>query len=151
MKKVEMFGIKPSTNSKQFKKIFNAYKHICYLSLTASDVPYSIIYYDNDGKEKNNGYIYFPIDAITNPSQEDLFDFLHEIGHVITNRIGMKRCMEEYLATQWAIDHAKDFDVHVSHKRIMEFQNYIYKWRETGIKHKAKNMPTIEELKLKYN
>lgn len=137
-RKTEMFGITPVTNSKKFKKIFETYKNVAYLSLTSEKVPYSIIYYDNDGKNKNTGYVYIHIDTIINPSQEDLLDFLHEIGHIITNRVGMKRCMEEYLATQWAIDHAKDFGVKVSKKRIAEFQNYIFKWREIGIKHKAK-------------
>lgn len=149
MKKNNMIGFDIKSNNVKWNNIMQDYKNIVYLSLTKEDVPYSIIYYDYNGIGKNAGYVYFKYETIFSPKEDDLTDLLHEIGHIVTNRDKMKRCVEEYLATQWAIDHAKKYNVRFSKKRINEFQNYIYKWRETGIKHKAKNIPSKEELLLK--
>jgi hypothetical protein len=58
-----------------------------------------------------------------------IFDLLHEIGHIKTNIKGMKRCEEEYYATQWAIKEMKKIGLKLPDKRKQEFQNYIWKWR----------------------
>lgn len=98
-------------------------------------------------KEKE---IYFPQNCFKNPCSRDVFDLLHEIGHLETNKKGMKRCEEEYYATKWAIKEMKkyNFNISLADKRI--FQDYIWKWRETGIKLKGKNMPTKKELTLSW-
>ena len=94
-------------------------------------------------KEKE---IYFPIKRFQNPDKRDVFDMLHEIGHLETNSKGMKRCEEEYYATKWAIQEMKKYGFDLGQKDKQIFQNYIWKWRETGLKLKAKNMPSKEEL-----
>lgn len=103
------------------------------------DVPHCFL------KEKE---IYFPINNFANPGSKDVFDMLHEVGHLKTNKKGMKRCEEEYHATQWAIKEMKkyDFDLSDRHKKL--FQDYIWKWRDTGIKLKGKNMPSKKQLTL---
>lgn len=77
-----------------------------------------------------------------------LFAFLHEIGHVLTNTNKMKRCTQEYLATQWAIKEAREIGFNVPKMFLETYQDYIWKWRETSIKHRGKNVPTKEELTL---
>ena len=98
-------------------------------------------------KEKE---IHFPIKRFVTPKERDVFDMLHEIGHLKTNKKGMKRCEEEYYATEWAIKEMKKykFDLNQRDKRI--FQNYIWQWRETGLKLKGKNMPSEKQLTLKW-
>ena len=94
--------------------------------------------------------IHFPLSEFRNPDSRSLFDLLHEIGHLKTNTKGMKRCEEEFYATQWAIKQMKEycFDLSPDDKEI--FQNYIWQWRETGIKLKGKNIPSKEQLTLKW-
>lgn len=84
------------------------------------------------------------------PDQNFLFDLLHEIGHIETNVAGMKRCEEEFYATQWAIKKMKKYDCEISDLRKKEFQNYIWKWREIGMKLGGKNMPSKSQLALSW-
>ena len=93
-------------------------------------------------------HVIVPRCVMDNPTEWSLFAFLHEIGHVMTYVKGQKRCHQEYLATQWAIEEAKNIGFNIPDRFINTYQKYIYKWRETGIKHGAKNMPSIEDLKL---
>lgn len=102
-------------------------------------VPYCLL------KEKE---VYFSKDCFKNPTARDVFDLLHEIGHLETNVKGMKRCEEEYYATQWAIKEMKEYNFDISKQDKTIFQNYIWKWRNTGIKLKAKNIPAKKELTL---
>lgn len=94
--------------------------------------------------------IYLSCNNFLNPTPNSLFDLLHEIGHIMTNKSGMKRCEEEYYATQWAIEEIKKYGYEISNKRKDEFQQYIWKWRDTAIKLKAKITPSREELTLKW-
>lgn len=96
-------------------------------------------------KEKE---IHFPLEKFKNPNKRDIFDMLHEIGHLETNVKGMKRCEEEYYATKWAIEQMKLYKFTLSKTDQLIFQNYIWKWRETGLKLKGKNMPSKEQLTL---
>ena len=86
----------------------------------------------------------------THPTEWSLFAFLHEIGHIMTNSTKMKRCVQEYLATQWAINEAKRIGFIIPDSFLKTYQNYILKWRTTGIKCGANNVPSCEELTLKY-
>ena len=76
-----MFGCDFKSKSKKWNKIVRTYNKIAYFRVTFDEVPYCIIHYDNDGKNKNTGYVYFKWCKIDNPSMEDLGDLLHEIGH----------------------------------------------------------------------
>lgn len=130
-----------NSNNVKWNNIMNDFKDDVLLCFTNETTPYCLY------KIK---HIYFKYEIYKNPDDEDLFDLLHEIGHIMTNKSGMKRCMEEFLATQWALDHMKLYKVNITKKRIEKFQNYILEWRDIGIKHKGKNMPTIKELTLNY-
>lgn len=92
--------------------------------------------------------IVVPKQCFKNPDSWDVFALLHEIGHVLTNTTKMKRCLQEYLATQWAIEKAREIGLPVSKSTIRCYQNYIWKWRERSIKAKGKDVPSKEELTL---
>lgn len=96
-------------------------------------------------KEKE---IHFPIENFKDPNVREIFDLLHEIGHLKTNKKGMKRCEEEFYATQWAIKEMKKYNLELDSINKHIFQNYIWKWRETGIKLNGKNIPNKEQLTL---
>ena len=68
----------------------------------------------------------------------------------MTNTTKMKRCEQEYRATQWAIDEAKRIGFLVPKSYIYTYQDYIFRWRNTGIKLKAKSIPSEKELTLTY-
>lgn len=139
---------KKLNNHEKFMNIIDYFNGTICLMTTEQIVPYSIIYYNKGGIDKNTGFVYFNNSIIQKPTNDDLFDLLHEIGHIITNKYKMKRCIEEFLATKWAIENSSKFNVICSDKRFKEYQKYIYKWRETSIKHKAKNVPSMQQLTL---
>lgn len=132
-----------STNSKSEKwnKIMNDFKDKITLCFTKEKTPFCR--YDL----KN---IYFRYEVYKNPTEDDLFDLLHEIGHIQTNNTSMKRCEEEFYATQWAIEHIEKYDIKIPKERLKEFQKYIWMWRDVGIRHRAKNIPSKQQLKLKF-
>lgn len=121
-------------------EIINKYKDVIDLRVTTEEahcyVPEKIVYING------SNFLY--------PTNESIFDFLHEIGHIMTNTKKMKRCEEEFYATQWAIKEIKKYGLEISTKRKSEFQNYVWAWRETGMKLKGKNMPSKENLILKW-
>ena len=88
-------------------------------------------------------------EACDDPDDYDVFAFLHEVGHVLTNKPYQKRCLQEYLASQWALEEAKNFQFYVSEDIIDLYQRYIWQWRETCIKQRGKDVPTKEELTLR--
>ncbi len=94
--------------------------------------------------------IKFNYDSLFEPDEESLFDLLHEVGHIKTNTSKMKSCEREYYATVWAIKEIKKYGYMITDQRKREYQNYIWKFRETAIKHRAKVVPTKEEMTLKW-
>lgn len=58
-------------------------------------------------------------------SIDSTFTLLHEIGHIETTKSRMRRCEEEYYATQWAIDRAKEYGLTIPDKIIDRYQRYI--------------------------
>jgi hypothetical protein len=89
-----------------------------------------------------------PPEAFQNPDVWDVFALLHEIGHIKTNTVKQKRYYQEYLATQWAIEEAKKIGFKVPKTYLDIYQNYIWKWRETSIKLRGKNILDKEEVRL---
>lgn len=53
------------------------------------------------------------------------FDLLHEVGHIETTKSGMRRCEEEYYATKWALDKAKEYGIDIPEKIKGRYQKYI--------------------------
>ena len=75
---------------------------------------------------------------------------LHEIGHCENNNSSMRRCEEEFYATQWAIDRCKELNVNVSEDIIKKYQAYIWRERQRGINRHCDTLPSKEELTLKW-
>ena len=92
--------------------------------------------------------VVIPPDVFAKPKEWDIFALLHEIGHILTNTNKMKRCTQEYLATQWAIEEAKRIGFPIPKSYINIYQNYIWKWREVSVNMKSKNIPSKKELSL---
>lgn len=88
-------------------------------------------------------------------SAESTFTLLHEIGHCennsskILNR-EMRRCEQEYYATQWALDRCRELGIAVSDKMIERYQTYIYKELERGLRKGGSSYPTRDEMKLEW-
>ena len=78
------------------------------------------------------------------------FELLHEIGHCENNNSSMRRCEEEFYATQWAIDRCKELNVNVSEDIIKKYQAYIWRERQRGINRHCDTLPSKEELTLKW-
>ena len=109
------------------------------------------IYLDTNGEYYSyipEREVHLPKNFRDNITEWGMFAFLHEIGHIMTNTTKMKRYQQEFLATQWAIDTAKELQFKISPETIDIYQQYILKWRETSIKLKAKNVATKRSLLL---
>ena len=42
-------------------------------------------------------------------SVQSTFELLHEVGHIVSNKSTMRRCEQEYYATVWAVERAKEY------------------------------------------
>lgn len=82
-------------------------------------------------------------------SIKSTFTLLHEVGHCENNNSKMRRCEEEYYATQWAIDKCKEFDIEIPSNIVTRYQRYIYNELARGLRRGGSNYPTKEELTLK--
>lgn len=69
------------------------------------------------------------------------FDLFHEIGHIMTNNSSMRRCEEEYSATQWAIDSLKSYGVTIPKRTIDAYQDYINDELNRGKRRGGSNYP----------
>lgn len=58
-------------------------------------------------------------------SIQSTFTLFHEIGHIMTNKAGMRRAEEEYFATVWAIDECNKYGLQVPQTIINKYQWYI--------------------------
>lgn len=67
-------------------------------------------------------------------SYRSLYDLLHEIGHIETNKAGMKRCEQESEATLWANAHIKELGLPLKRKIINKFKKYIRRTYDRGIR-----------------
>lgn len=94
----------------------------------------------NDDKQSfalsGNGIIILHLDKWRKPNTFFIFSVLHEIGHCETYQDKQTTVMREYLATQWAIDHSKEWDVHLSKQNQKDWQEYVYSY--TKAKDKSK-------------
>lgn len=58
-------------------------------------------------------------------SVQSTFTLLHEIGHIMTTKSGMRRAESEYYATVWAMEECKKYGIEVPSKTIKKYQDYI--------------------------
>lgn len=82
-------------------------------------------------------------------SVKSTFTLLHEIGHCENNNSKMRRCEEEYYATQWAIDKCEELGISLDDKIIERYQDYVYRELERGLRRGGSDYPTKEEMRLK--
>ena len=113
--------------------------------------------YAGESYKKDRGCAYIsakviclPKNVLDDPSEWNIFEFLHEIGHIKTNKVSMRVYEKEYLATQWAAEEANriGFKVKSSWKKI--YQDYIWHKREICINKGGKNVPDKEALQIKW-
>lgn len=83
-------------------------------------------------------------------SAESTFHLFHEIGHIETTKVTMRRCEMEYFATVWAIDRMKEYNLtgKISTKLKDLYQRYIFNELDRGIRRGGKNYPTRQVLTL---
>ena len=112
----------------------------------------TIVFEDTPGNDFScypvSGKVMLPQSIKTAPTEWSLFAFLHEVGHVLTNKAGMKRCEQEFMATQWALAEAKRIGFTVPVLYIKTYQDYIWNWRMAEEKVYGKGIPTREALTL---
>lgn len=77
------------------------------------------------------------------------FTLLHEIGHCENNNSTMRRCEQEYYATQWALDICREYNIKVPQNIIDRYQRYVYRELERGIRHGGYGYPSKEEMLLR--
>lgn len=77
------------------------------------------------------------------------FTLLHEIGHCENNNSKMRRCEEEYYATQWALDKCREYDIDVPSNIIKRYQKYIYMELERGQRKGGLGYPSKYDLLLR--
>lgn len=78
------------------------------------------------------------------------FSLMHEIGHIENNDAKMRRCEQEYYATQWAIDHLADYGLEADEDIIATYQDYINEEHDRGVRRHCKTLPPLKKLQLKY-
>lgn len=66
-------------------------------------------------------------------SVQSTFTLLHEIGHIMTTKSGMRRAESEYYATVWALEEAKKYDIEIPQKTIEAYQKYIDMEKDRGL------------------
>lgn len=66
------------------------------------------------------------------------FTLMHEIGHIMTFKSGMRRCEDEYFATIWALERAKEYGIEIPQREIEKYQRYIDRERQRGLNRHGK-------------
>jgi hypothetical protein len=65
-------------------------------------------------------------------SVQSTFTLFHEIGHIKTKRVWMRRAESEYYATVWALEEAKKYGIEIPQKTIDVYQRYIDMEKDRG-------------------
>lgn len=149
MRKYQVDGVGCNfTFNKTFAKIIKDYSEYAVLIVTEEKFPHCFITYNGFGNGKNTGLVCFRKEIIENPSTLDLFDLLHEIGHIMSNNEQMAKCECEFYATQWAIDIARKYDVKITFDRFSRYQTGIIEIMEEEKNNGIRNVPHQSKLYL---
>ena len=70
-------------------------------------------------------YVY---EDMLSANDDDLFDVLHELGHLFTSTEDMTQYQRELLATKWAIKQCSKYNIVVSTERQTEWADYLDSW-----------------------
>ncbi len=123
-----------------FRSIYNKYCGEMYI-------------HSGDCGPDNRGYSYvlrreiiLPKESFSNPSEWQILELLHEIGHVKTNTRRMKVYEKEFHATQWSANEAKKLGLPIKQLWRDAYQQYIWEKRQMCINHKGRNVPKKEDL-----
>lgn len=82
-------------------------------------------------------------------SFQSTFTLLHEVGHVMTKTGDMRRCESEYAATVWAFEKCREYGLEIPEKTVRDYQDYIWRELDRGIRRHGRNLPSKESLTLK--
>lgn len=74
-------------------------------------------------------------------SIQSTFTLFHEIGHIETSKAGMRRCEDEFAATQWAIVLCAVYGLEIPEKTINDYQDYIFREWDRGVRRGGKLPP----------
>lgn len=80
-------------------------------------------------------------------SVQATFDLFHEVGHIETTTSKMRRCEEEFFATQWAIDRFNEYGLEIPDTIKTRYQKYINRELNKGLKRGGKGYPSNLDLK----
>ncbi len=123
-----------------FNSIYNRYSGEMYI-------------HSGDCGPDNRGYSYvmrreivLPKESFTSPSEWQILELLHEIGHVKTNTHRMKVYEKEFRATQWSATEAKKLGLPIKQLWRDAYQQYIWDKRQMCINRRGKNVPEKEDL-----
>ncbi len=110
--------------------------------------------HNNDG-ERACAYfdikvVLFPAYKMEHPTEWEVLDLLHEIGHVETNTEEMPRYEREFRATQWAANRAKELKISVKKLYKETYQDYIFDTRTEDLKRKGTKRISKEKLIVKW-
>lgn len=72
------------------------------------------------------GIIVINLSSWVTPNSFFVFAVLHEIGHCETYKRKQNKITREFLATQWAINNSKQWNVKITNKQKQDWQEYIY-------------------------
>lgn len=81
-------------------------------------------------------------------SIKSTFTLLHEIGHIENNNSSMRRCEQEYYATQWALEKCKELNIEVPDDIVSRYQKYVYDELDRGLRRNGQGYPSREEMTL---
>lgn len=65
-------------------------------------------------------------------SARSTFTLLHEVGHIENNESWMRRAEEEYYATQWAAERAREYGIEIPEELRELYQDYIDREKARG-------------------
>lgn len=77
------------------------------------------------------------------------FTLLHEVGHIVNNNAQMRRCEQEFYATKWALEKCREYGLEIPEGVLEDYQDYVWRELDRGIRRHGKNLPTRDSLTLK--
>lgn len=110
------------TKKQIYEKIINSYDDINFYKF---EKDYSLAIPETKS-------IFIGTDISSQYSNDSVFTLLHEIGHIFKDN-DIRLCIREYLATVWAINESKNFDLMITDTEKTEWQEYIYICRNKDI------------------
>jgi len=67
-------------------------------------------------------------------SYQALFILLHEIGHIMTDRPGMKRAESESEAIIWQVAKMREFGFKIKQKELKKYKDYVRMTYDRGVR-----------------